>query len=807
MMTRLYSVFLILLSALYVSHSHAQVVGVNTTAPYDSPDYLINSVLLGEGVTATNITFTGQKAQIGYFTSGASSVGIDKGVVLSTGKVSDLPKLNGLPYGTIFTDRVQDDLVKVAALVPLMLNKGFKVDSTFDRAIIEFDFVPSSDSVSFRYVFGSEEYPKYIDTKYNDVFAFFISGPGINGPYGSPAAFPGGSINIAEVPNSGGLPITVSSVNSQTNSQYYINNPTDANISFNGYTRILTAYARVIPCQTYHIRLEIADGTAPDYDSSVMIEAGSFSSGTIKLEENVAFSSGGEVLEGCFTSNIVVRRNSKKSYNDTIYLSVKTGSQATDADISPLPPYIVIPAGADSVVLYFSVLDDGIIEGPENLEIDFNLRSSCVNFHRYYSVRIKDPEQLEYRSPAAENIKMGCTDPFATLDARLTRGYGYYTYSWEANGVPIPDSDSIIRVYPTDVTTYTATGGDTCGLLTIVKTFTVTPAAASTLALQFQDTIVTYCGGKEISVFPQGLNGANGIKSYNWTRYGTTFSTSREAKILVDSSGMYALTVMDSCGSTAQDSFYLKVLRTFPLSVTASNDTTICGEQPLYLQAMSSGGAGKITYFWPALKDTSSLVTVFPTSTTQFVVEATDECKTVKKHTVYVKVNQVHAEFEYSYFGDFGVQIQNFSTGKELQYTWKLDREEYTTVKEPVLELDDLEDHHLELTITDANGCVDYTDQTLKPPLFVYIPNTFTPNGDGINDIYTVQVIDPIEFEMIIFNRWGQEVFRSTNPAVGWDGRTVETNSMVFGSYIVFVKASRKNNIRTEQRGVVTLMP
>ena len=64
-------------------------------------------------------------------------------------------------------------------------------------AFWEFDFVAAGDTVSFDYVFGSDEYETWINTQYNDVFAFFLSGPGITGSYDSPAGFPNGSVNIA----------------------------------------------------------------------------------------------------------------------------------------------------------------------------------------------------------------------------------------------------------------------------------------------------------------------------------------------------------------------------------------------------------------------------------------------------------------------------------------------------------------------------------------------------------------------------------------------------------------------------------
>ena len=105
---------------------------------------------------------------------------------------------------------------------------------------------------------------------------FFISGPGITGPYSSPW-ISWRWINIAEVPNSSpSLPITISTVNDTLNSQYYNYDTLGIVSAFNGFTDVFTAQVAVIPCNVYHIKLAIVDGSDDSYDSGVFFEAGSF---------------------------------------------------------------------------------------------------------------------------------------------------------------------------------------------------------------------------------------------------------------------------------------------------------------------------------------------------------------------------------------------------------------------------------------------------------------------------------------------------------------------------------------------------
>ena len=121
-----------------------------------------------------------------------------------------------------------------------MVGQSFSVSSINDLCVLEFDFIPESDTIMFNYSFGSEEYLNWVNSSYNDVFGFFISGPGITGPYSSPPGFPNGSQNIAIVPNTyPPIPITISSIHPGYNGNYY--NSGNTTVSYNGYTDVFTA--------------------------------------------------------------------------------------------------------------------------------------------------------------------------------------------------------------------------------------------------------------------------------------------------------------------------------------------------------------------------------------------------------------------------------------------------------------------------------------------------------------------------------------------------------------------------------------
>jgi|GEM_PF-7000886 len=235
-----------------------------------SPAEMIFNMLLGEGVLVSNVSTGGSTNQTGLFSDGADDVPFTDGLVLSTG---DAATIGGNPQNSWQAGVIGDtDLLSIANLVPTLIGQAFSVWEVYDVCSVEFDFIPFGDNISFNYSFGSDEYLTFVNSSFNDAFGFFLSGPGISGPYSNNAE------NIAYVPGSDpALPITVSSVNDQLNGQFYVHNP--QGIAINGMTTSFTAhYEGLTPGETYHIRLVIGDGSDSVLDSVVLLEGGSFTS-------------------------------------------------------------------------------------------------------------------------------------------------------------------------------------------------------------------------------------------------------------------------------------------------------------------------------------------------------------------------------------------------------------------------------------------------------------------------------------------------------------------------------------------------
>jgi hypothetical protein len=274
-----------LLSMLFCYSINAQI-STNCSEPFDSADELVE-LIVGSGVTFSNATLYAQDCTAGYF-SGNTNLGMEDGLILATGGIESA-EIN--PSGNLWGGAGVD-----ADLSSLLNDIGASIDNINNLVLLEFDIVPVSNTVSFEYVFASNEYPNYTCSQYNDVFGFFISGPGINGTYSNNAE----NIALIPDPNNWGeytsTPVAINTINSgvassgdsspcnnidsnwQDYSIYYVDNQPMETVNFPGFTVPLTAMSEVVANETYHIKLAVADVVDMGFNSAVFIQEGSLSS-------------------------------------------------------------------------------------------------------------------------------------------------------------------------------------------------------------------------------------------------------------------------------------------------------------------------------------------------------------------------------------------------------------------------------------------------------------------------------------------------------------------------------------------------
>lgn len=249
--------------------SQAQIAVNNSLTPAQ----LAQSLVANSSVAISNVSMTCPPGAGGAFNCINCNVGLASGVVLTTGRDTMVNGPNRF-CNTINNASGDNDLGLFSQ----------------DACVLEFDLVPTGDSIQLQYVFGSEEYRYYVCSQFNDLFAIFVSGPGITGKR-----------NIALVPGSN-IPVGINSINPGTPStgysaagcyslnytNYYINNgnhitaPYNASTYYNGYdglTNVLMANIKNLQAnQTYHFKIAIADITDGSYDSGIFLQASSLSS-------------------------------------------------------------------------------------------------------------------------------------------------------------------------------------------------------------------------------------------------------------------------------------------------------------------------------------------------------------------------------------------------------------------------------------------------------------------------------------------------------------------------------------------------
>lgn len=424
-------------------------LNVNTAL---TPEELVQDILVGSGVSVSNVTFNGAVATTpqdgsGSFTNGNSTnLGLDAGLILSSGLATSVvgPATN---FGSDQLNTGSD---------PDLLAITTPGNTILDKAVLEFDFVPTGDSLKFSYVFGSEEYPSFnCSANFNDVFGFFLSGPGINGPYTNNA------INIALVPGTN-LPVSIANIHGSdglscpaANEQYYVYNTGGTTIALNGFTTVLRAEAAVTCGETYHIKLAIGDAGDMAYNSAVFLQAGSFQSNMVPQVNATTFHGSGSTAEGCTGDYFAFFRPAGADSTVVVNFFLSgTATPGVDFQVPPSP--VIIPAGQDSVIIPITAIEDGIDEGPESIIMNVFEINTCGDTIINSSIMaiIDYPEIVIHTEP---HLLLNCDRDSIPLYAYTSGGLGQVVLTWgdslHANEVYVPGMEN---------GTYTVSATDEC---------------------------------------------------------------------------------------------------------------------------------------------------------------------------------------------------------------------------------------------------------------------------------------------------------------------------------------------------------
>ena len=363
---------------------------ISTTTSLYTVEELVTDVLIDSQCNqAFNITSStgsdfGSTNGIGYFEANGSSWPFENGLIMTSGDVANAPgPESGVLLDGTYAWPGDGDL---EAFIP-----GLNAGDTNNASIIEFEFVPVSNSMSFDFIFAAEEYGTFQCT-FTDAFAFLLTDSA------------GNTTNLAIVPGTDD-PISVltvrddqyngacESVNEEWFANYYgpgglppLTSPTN----FIGHTEVMTASATVIPNEVYTIKLVVADDGDTIYDSAVFIDGGSFDIGQLDLGEDILVSSGNALCEGqeiVLDAGALPNNSTIEWFMDGTLMEGETGVTLTVTETAFYSAIITVDNtdcsyGDDILVEFFqspviSPVEDAIIKcANEGYTLEVNIENS-----------------------------------------------------------------------------------------------------------------------------------------------------------------------------------------------------------------------------------------------------------------------------------------------------------------------------------------------------------------------------------------------------------------------------------------------
>lgn len=525
-------------------YTHEELV---TEVLINSPCAIVNNI---STVTGTNF---GAGNGIGYFENTNPNFPMQNGVLLATGDISGVPgpnTVNTFPGGGWPGDPQLFNYIQSLGIDPGLTSYN-------DATIMEFDFTPLTDSISFNFVFGSNEYGTF-QCSFSDAFAFFLEDQ-----------VTGDIVNMAVVPNTPGeVPISVTTIRDQAhngscsseNPEFFDvfygttgQPPATAPVSLNGLTVLMQAWQYVIPNNPYRMKLVIADRNDSSWDSAVFIEGGSFFIGDADLGGDVTIDNGNALCD-----------------YEKLVLSVNT------------------PAG--SVVTWF--FNGEIIPGETGPEL-------VVIEPGTYGVEIQNPDApdciitdeiiVEFKTSAiidlGEDI-LACDEIAAILDAtpENSSDLGEVTYEWFFNGELIV-GENLATLEVTEIGDYSV---DVTTDLGCLSSDTVSVVIADFTVDLGED--VSICDGESFEIIPM-VDGIDPSEAtYLWSTGATTFS------IVVNTSGNYSVEVT-YLGCTEEDALNVN-FRNLPV-VDLGENVLKCSQDIITLNATPAEETSEnVTYTW-----------------------------------------------------------------------------------------------------------------------------------------------------------------------------------------------------------------
>ncbi|MFH2142092.1 MAG: PKD domain-containing protein, partial [Bacteroidota bacterium] len=492
------------------------------------------------------------------------------------------------------------------------------------------------------------------------------------------------------------------------NCSYYVDNSTGTYaITYDGFTTPITAEALVFPCQTYHIKLAVADVNDQTLDSGVLLKAGSFSSGgQVNMNH---FSNNGQsnnVIEGCDNYWVFGRVDTTNLVDSILVDLILTGTADVATDLSSFTTTFYIPSGQIYDTLYYSAIMDNIPEGVEYIVFSLVNGCPCSTTTTSDTIWIYDNYILNPTITANNQICSGNNFTISTT-VNTSINPAYITYLWD-NG----STTSSITDAPTATTTYNVTITHECFPDTVLSmTLTVIPD----LGAGFSATDYGVCIGQTITFTFTDTAGVNA--NYAWTFNGGNPASGNAQgpyNVTWNTAGTYNVSLHVDDSGCFGDSTVQVIIFPYPSLTFTPVDALCFGSCDAEITAIPNGTAVPYTYIWndPGAQTTETITGLCP-GTYNVTATNANGCSVTGSSSVS-QPTQVTANASGTNETCFGISdgtaTVNASGGTgTYSYLW--------SNGDSTQSINSLSSGTYTVTVSDQNGCTTTSSTTISSPL------------------------------------------------------------------------------------------
>ena len=366
-----------------------------------------------------------------------------------------------------------------------------------------------------------------------------------------------------------------------------------------------------------------------------------------------------------------------------------------------------------------------------------------------------------------------CLGQNTTISASATGGTGAYTYSWAGVGT---GASQVISPLAPSTYSVIATDANGCTSSDASVAINVTSLTSANLAVSGATAI---CVGSTATI-ASSVSGNTGPVTTAWS--GGLGSGSGPFTVTPLSSTTYTVTVTDVCGHSETSSVPV-IVHPLPVIDIVPQSATACNEVTMNFVDNSTTNAGA-QYSW-SFGDGASSSQVSPWHTygssgvynIGLTVTSPFGCVNAMGTTSTITVNtNSHAEFKSQAVDGTTIspvyRFHNLSSNS-ASYMWDFGDGTTSTISAPEHTYAQQGEYTVKLYTSSSAGCMDSTIDVIqiRPMFTIYIPNAFTPDGNGTNDLFSAKGDEISEFKMMIFDRWGEMIFQTDDINQGWDGK------------------------------------